>query len=262
MEFRLKIVATLIVRDEDDVIYETLDEIKKYTDNIIVLDGGSEDNTVDIVSKFRGVALHKVKSGNNWDHAGERQILLDLALAEGADWIITLDADEIYHTNPIDVIEQAEAEGANLVRCEVPQFFFTEKELAEGTLQTENEALSVQQRRKWYSWGWTECVIFKAVPGVTYLPEKNNGRIRRPPGFTIDPPIEASVRPILKHYQYRSLRQYGKKMKTRRRNCEKNHMRWFRWTYENPFKNEANLAYFDGVFRYDGVLKYKGEHVE
>lgn len=245
----MKIVAAMIVRDEDDIIGETITEILKYTSDIVVLDGGSVDRTIDIIRSFPEVRLTQVFSGSNWDHAGERELLLNLARDLSADWVITVDADEIYHTDPIEAIEIAEKERATIIRCNIPQFYFTEKELLDGVLQTEDTIVSIQERRRYYSWGWTDCMIFKMQHGLTYLGGKD-GRITRPPYFTDNAVrIEASVRPILKHYQYRSLQQYAKKMKNRRRDCGDNYKRWFRWTYENPFFNEEKLIYFDGIFK-------------
>lgn len=243
----MKIIATMIVRDEDDVVGETIEQMSNYTKDIVVLDGGSVDNTIEIVRSFSYVKLVEVNSGIAWNHSGERQMLLDLS--KEADWVITFDADEIYHTSPLIAIEAAEKEGATVVRCEIPQFCFTEIELLNGTLQSEDERITVQERRKYYSWGWSDQMIFKMQEGLTYLGGKE-GRITRPPHFN-SPAIktECSVRPILKHYQNRSLRQYAKKMKTRRRNCGANYLRWFSGTYANPFVNEETVNYFDGVFR-------------
>lgn len=244
----MKVIATMIVRDEDDVIQETIDEISEYTKDIIILDGGSEDKTIDIIKQYSYVELHQTKSGTNWDHAGERNFLLDLARQRNPDWVITVDADEIYHTNPIRAIEFADQEGATLICCSIPQFHFTEKELLDGTLQNESEMTYVQDRRKYYSWGWEDYMIFKMQEGLTYLGGKN-GRITRPPYFTGPAQlIKSKAKPILKHYQYRSLKQYAKKMKTRRRNCGDNYKRWFKWTYDNPFYNEDSLNVFDGTF--------------
>lgn len=249
LEKMLDIIASMIVRDEDDVIEETLTEMSKYVDKIVVLDGGSVDKTVEIARSFSCVELHQVNSGTNWDHAGERHLLLELVRKLNPNcWVITVDADEIYHTSPIKAIEFAEKENATIINCDIPQFHFTEKELLDGILQNEDESSSVQNRRLYYSWGWSDFMIFKMNNELTYLGGKD-GRITRPPYFGSSLRIESSSRPILKHYQYRSLKQYAKKMKTRRRNCGKNHKRWFRWTYENPFFNEEALNYFDGTFK-------------
>lgn len=246
----MRIVATMIVRDEEDVIVETLEELSKHTTTIIVLDGGSTDGTVEKMRQFPHVKLIEVKSGENWDQMGERELLLNAARDASADWVISVDADEIYHTDPIKAIHLAEKEGATLIRCQIPQFLFTEKELADGTLKVEDDSLPVQQRRLWYNTGWSDFMIWKMQPGLTYLGGKD-GRVTRPPYFKADAKrIEAKVSPILKHYQYRSLAQFGKKMKTRRRNCGKNHKRWFRYTYESPFWNEES----EGFFRFDGTF--------
>lgn len=246
----MNVIASMIVRDEDDVIEETLTEMRKYTDKIVVLDGGSEDKTVEIAKSFKEVELHQVNSGNNWDQAGERQLLLDLVRKIDPNcWVITVDADEIYHSNPLHAISDADSSGATIIRCQIPQFHFTEKEILDGILQTEDCSESVQKRRLYYSWGWSDFMIFKMHDDLTYLGAKE-GRVTRPPYFNGNARrIEARAQPILKHYQYRSLSQYAKKMKTRRRNCEKNHKRWFRWTYENPFYNEEALNFFDGTFK-------------
>lgn len=245
----MKVVASMIVRDEVDVIDECIREISRFTKDIVVLDGGSVDGTIEKIRNYSHVRLEQHFSGDAWDHQAERELLLGYAKEMSPDWIITIDADEIYHSDPISAIKFAEAEGATLISCEIPQFHFSEKELIEGTLQTEDESLPIQERRLFYSWGWKDFMIFKNLPGMTYLGGEE-GRITRPPYFPKEEHrIVSRAKPILKHYQFRSLKQWAKKMKARRRSCRDRHKRWFRWTYENPFHNEDILNFFDGRFR-------------
>ncbi|MDA8358198.1 MAG: glycosyltransferase [Actinomycetota bacterium] len=80
--------AALIVRDESDVLADCLDSIRDVVDEIVVVDTGSVDESIEIARSFGARVLH-----HSWrdDFAESRNIALDAALGE---WILYIDADE------------------------------------------------------------------------------------------------------------------------------------------------------------------------
>jgi len=78
----------MIVKNEQDYIGKCLDSVKEIADEIIIIDTGSTDRTVDIAKKFNAkIFRHKW----NDDFSDARNVSLDKATKE---WILVLDADE------------------------------------------------------------------------------------------------------------------------------------------------------------------------
>jgi glycosyltransferase involved in cell wall biosynthesis len=81
------ISVVIICRNEADVIGQTLQSLEGISDDIIVYDNGSFDNTLEIIKKFN-VHLHQ----GTWEGFGQTKNKA-IALARH-DWILSLDADE------------------------------------------------------------------------------------------------------------------------------------------------------------------------
>ena len=96
----MKLAMTLLVRDEQDIVAETLDfHLAQGVDEVIVTDNGSEDATLEILSEYeaRGVVriIHEPSddySQGKWVTRMARMAATDL----GADWVINGDADEFW----------------------------------------------------------------------------------------------------------------------------------------------------------------------
>ncbi len=81
------ISVVIVCRNEADIIGQTLQSLQGLTDDIIVYDNGSNDDTMAIAQKMHA----KVHSGS-WEGYGKTKNKA-IALAE-YDWILSLDADE------------------------------------------------------------------------------------------------------------------------------------------------------------------------
>jgi tetratricopeptide (TPR) repeat protein len=88
--------AALIVRDEAEFIEDCLRSIECYVDQIVLVDTGSVDDTIDIARQFP-VDLHHFRWCN--DFSAARNFALDQAKS---DWILYIDADERFDV-PDDV---------------------------------------------------------------------------------------------------------------------------------------------------------------
>ncbi len=84
----VRVSAALIVRDEEKFIEGCLASVAGHVDEIVVVDTGSQDATIQIVERFGALLLHR-----KWrdDFAWARNEAL--AAATG-DWILYIDADE------------------------------------------------------------------------------------------------------------------------------------------------------------------------
>jgi hypothetical protein len=83
--------AALIVRDEAEFIASCLRSIERHVDQIVLVDTGSVDETIDIARRF-AVDLRHFRWCN--DFSAARNFALDHARG---DWILYIDADERLH---------------------------------------------------------------------------------------------------------------------------------------------------------------------
>lgn len=88
MEKAGALTVCLIVRNEEHCLGECLESIKKWADQIVVVDTGSTDNTVQVARQY-GAQIEYFQWEN--DFANARNYSLKFATG---DWILVLDADE------------------------------------------------------------------------------------------------------------------------------------------------------------------------
>lgn len=79
----------MIVRNEEENISFCLDSVKDIADEIVIVDTGSEDNTLKIVEKY-GAIVYKIAWKDDFSDA--RNYCLSKA---GGLWVLVLDADEV-----------------------------------------------------------------------------------------------------------------------------------------------------------------------
>ncbi|MBJ7470440.1 MAG: glycosyltransferase [Solirubrobacteraceae bacterium] len=86
----LTLSLCMIVRDEEEMLPRCLEAIKDGVDEMVIVDTGSRDRTVEIAESYGAKVLHHTWTGN----FGEaRNIGMDAATG---DWLIVIDADEVF----------------------------------------------------------------------------------------------------------------------------------------------------------------------
>ncbi len=95
----MKVIGLMRVRNEQDVIVDSLKHLESFCDDVIVFDDCSTDNTRTLIENYPATNIELI-SGEQWnkDRQAEetlhRAVLLKRATQKGYDWCVYLDADE------------------------------------------------------------------------------------------------------------------------------------------------------------------------
>lgn len=104
----MKIVATMLVRNEEWVLRASLRTALKWADEVVVLDHGSTDSTADILSRAfadTGRVFNRfISAGPSWEEMDLRQELLVWARTRGATHVALVDADEVITENLVPMV--------------------------------------------------------------------------------------------------------------------------------------------------------------
>ncbi|MDN4523629.1 glycosyltransferase family 2 protein [Fictibacillus fluitans] len=91
---KANVSAMYIVKDEEQFLPYSIRSIYEAVDEIIVVDNGSTDKTVQIANSFDKVKLLQDDTKDNFAY------LRNLALEEAeGEWLIKIDADEVFYPN-------------------------------------------------------------------------------------------------------------------------------------------------------------------
>jgi tetratricopeptide (TPR) repeat protein len=158
----LRLSLCMIVRDEQEMLPRCLSAVADAVDEIVIVDTGSSDRTVEIAKSFGAQVISHEWSGS---FAEARNVSFDAA---SGDWLMYLDADEVL------VREDAELLRSLTRRTWREAFYLSETnytgDLDDGTAVTHN-ALRVFRNRPEYRFeGRLHEQIANRLPG--YLPER------------------------------------------------------------------------------------------
>lgn len=92
----LTLSLCMIVKDEEDMLPQCLAAVRGAVDELIVVDTGSTDRTVEIAEEFGATVLHHEWTGSFGD---ARNVSFDAATC---DWVMYLDADEVLIEEDVD----------------------------------------------------------------------------------------------------------------------------------------------------------------
>lgn len=102
-----KLVAMMPVRNESQrYLTEVLEHLSLWTDAIVILDDASEDNTYDIAKSFDKTVVHRIEEPLFiFNEPALRKTLWELTVKEKPDWIVAVDADELFEDRIINEIK-------------------------------------------------------------------------------------------------------------------------------------------------------------
>jgi glycosyltransferase involved in cell wall biosynthesis len=96
----------MLVRNEENrYLKRALDSLDKFVDSMLIIDDASTDRTPDICESYSKAKVIRLKEhgfDNEWKL---RQFCWEEALKENPDWILVVDADEIFEDKTADKIK-------------------------------------------------------------------------------------------------------------------------------------------------------------
>lgn len=198
-----------LVKNEEDIIAQSLQHAARFCDRIFVIDNGSTDSTWPIVQGLHreNAAIVPFCQIFKPFHHRMRSIVYNDIRSElnEDDWWLSLDADEFMDEDPQPVIRQAMAEQADLIRSWQVQFYFTEIDRRQWENGHDDRRRHVFDRRRHYLINWQEKRLFRNKKGLVWT--KSN----TPEGLG-----KACTRRIFnRHYAFRDPEQIQKRLQTR-----------------------------------------------
>jgi len=111
----------ILTQNEEAYIGQCLRYHKPFFDKIIVLDGNSSDNTVEIANSHGAMVYLESEAGNLDSFADKRNYLADKCKTA---WVLMVDADELFDWNFLNNMDKYVAENSALRLSEVVAFRF------------------------------------------------------------------------------------------------------------------------------------------
>ncbi|HEV2765832.1 MAG TPA: glycosyltransferase family 2 protein [Pyrinomonadaceae bacterium] len=153
----MKFHAILIIRDEEDIIRECLESALGWCDHVYVYDTGSTDGTWEMVGEFarRDPRVVPFVRESVVFHDTIRAFVFDefrKNMRDG-DWVVRLDADELYYAAPPEFVRARLARHESQVYSQMYEFRLTEEEVANweaGRETLADRARSIKERRRHY----------------------------------------------------------------------------------------------------------------
>jgi len=208
----MKLYAICLVKNEDDVIGQTLTYATRHCDKIFVIDNGSTDRTWDIAQELAGQYPQIVPFEQTtlpYSDALRARVYSQVHQELGDDdWWMILDSDEFLAEDPVPLIQRAMKQRADIIRSWQIQFYYTEKDLAEREAGKDQRDRPIFERLRYYLINWQEPRLFRNQRDRAWNTTVNN---TIPDGLG-----KVLGRRILnRHYQFRDPVQIEKRLKLR-----------------------------------------------
>ena len=206
----MKIHSICMVKNEADIIEQTIKAAINWSDFIYVLDNGSTDGSWEKILELANNCKQVIpyKQDNRTYHQCLRCEVFKhfQATSSEGDWWCQLDADEIYIDNPRIFLAKIPNK-YQAVWAASFQYYFTDRDLEKYNQDPSFYAdnIPVQQKCCYYLNNWSEARFFKYDKDLVW--DSNRGW-----------PYTGAVYPVriwLKHYQYRSPQQIQNRLQVR-----------------------------------------------
>ncbi len=104
-DHKMKIFIVIAAYNEEKSIHEVVEDLNKNGyNNIVIVDDGSKDDTYAVISRL---PVHALKHFMNRGQGAALKTGIDYALRQGADYVVTFDADGQHHADEISSMLKA-----------------------------------------------------------------------------------------------------------------------------------------------------------
>ena len=207
-----KLYGICLVKNEDDIITQTLTYALRHCTKIFVIDNGSTDESWNIVQSLSEQYSQIVPLLQTYEQYsdGLRALAYNKYHFELADhdWWLFLDADEFLAEDPQPVIQRAMRDKADIIKSWQIQFFYTDVDHKDWVEGKDSRDLPIFVRRRYYNINWQEPRLFRNDPGrswdikiTKWIPDGHTKVCRR--------------RILNRHYQYRDPEQIQQRLALR-----------------------------------------------
>lgn len=189
--------VVIMSKNEEKIIGRTLQCVAGFTDDIVLLDNGSTDNTVKIAESFGCRVIPTVFQG----YGPTKNIGIDAAKY---DWILSLDSDECPDKKLLDEISKIDFNDAAIVYDLDFKTYFGERRIKFGEWGVDHHIRLVN--RKFVRWSDDEVHEKLSVPDNLQV-KKLQGSVHH---YTIDNAIELKQK-FIRYAELNAQRYYGQK---------------------------------------------------
>ena len=152
----MKLNAIMTVKNEVDIVEETLLNAMKFCHKIYIYDNNSTDGTWEVLNEMASRFNDLVIVGQT-DESRVRLLrnrIYNRYHSEytADDWWYLLGADELLVESPIKVLKRASAASKNAMNVWHAQFYFTDVDYE--NYENENTKMPIAQRRRYYVLNW------------------------------------------------------------------------------------------------------------
>jgi hypothetical protein len=201
-----------LVKDEGDVLEESILHALSYCDRLFYMDNGSTDDSWSIIQAladdYPGRVIAFEQSDEPYLEGMRNRIVNEVAGELGSHgWWVKLDADEFLDADPRPAISAAMLADYDSIRCWQVQFAYTDVDLAAWQAGEDDPSRPIQQRRRYYESAWREVRLWRNRPT-----EQWHDVTRSHPEFIGRPSREILFN---RHYQYRDPQQIEHRLELR-----------------------------------------------
>ncbi|WP_306906552.1 glycosyltransferase family 2 protein [Arthrobacter pascens] len=203
------------MKNESDIIEQTLSDALRWCDEIFLLDNGSDDDGWQRVQSMSKLEPRIIPVGCDLTpfHDGIRARLYNAnaAKAAGGDWWCRLDADEFYVDDPREILVKTPDEYFSVWSASISYYFTdidAERYFASPDLF--NDDVPITEKCRYYLNHWSEPRFFRHDPTIGW--QHTDGGFPRAVWSRPAAPMRIPIR----HFAYRSPTQIQKRLDTRR----------------------------------------------
>jgi glycosyltransferase involved in cell wall biosynthesis len=216
-----QIHAVCLVKNEADIIAQSLLHASRFCDKIYVFDTGSSDETWQIVRGIDNEIVVPLWQQATPFYVGLRAKVFNAVrhLCSEGDWFFILDSDEFLATDPRPTIYRAEQQGLEQINTLQYNFYFTDRDWLEHLAGKDSRQRPIAERRHYYRFTNIEQRLFRVGADVIWPEDINSDH---PRGYMMPKHRKrrklkvAPWRLANCHYQYRDPEQIQSRLLVRR----------------------------------------------